>query len=278
MNTEEPKQPNEGMAEIVTSLRALGQQLIKGMQEFQRVFDEVVKNAGPFLANLEANVKAIPGRTIAVQQTLARRGWFLPPRAPAMTFINLVEERSASSQMKELDALMTDYIDSKLSEIEDDLVARYPKRKALFEEAFKAHRQGMYASSITVLLSQADGICADLLGEKFFSMEMVKGGVKQPKTKKVIESYGAGMLQEMMLEPLLSGSGMVASEKDQASYPDSLNRHTVMHGIDTVYPSRMNSAKAISLVAYLGGIAHKIIEEMKSGATAASRSIIPSPN
>ncbi len=103
-----------------------------------------------------------------------------------MSFINLVEEHSVAGRMKELDELMTRYIDSQLSEIEAELVARYPKRAALFGEAFKAHRLEMYASSITVLLSQPDGICLDLLGQKFFSMETGKGGVQQPKTKRVI--------------------------------------------------------------------------------------------
>jgi len=147
---------------------------------------------------------------------------------------------------------MTKYIESPLDKIEADLIARYPNRAALFEEAFKAHRLEMYASSISILLSQADGLCIDSFGQKFFSMETVKGGVKQPKTKKIIQAYGASVLQQMMLEPVLSGSGMGAGEKEQGCYSDSPNRHTVVHGIDTTYPSKMNSAKAASLVAYLG--------------------------
>ena len=95
-------------------------------------------------------------------------------------------------------------------------------------------------------------------------METV-AGVKQPKTKRVIEAYGAGALQEMMLESLLSGSGVGASEKEQALYSDSLNRHAVMHGIDTTYSTKTVSAKAISLVAYLGSTAQRTIKGMKLG-------------
>jgi hypothetical protein len=182
-----------------------------------------------------------------------------------MAFLKLVEEHSANGRMRGLDELMRNYIDSQLNKIEEDLIARYPNRAARFVEAFMAHRLEMYASSITVLLSQADGICIDSLGQKFFSMETV-AGVKQPKTKKIIEAYGAGALQEMLLEPLLSGSGMGTSEKEQALYSDSLNRHTVIHGIDTTYPTKADSAKAISLVAYLGSTAQRSIKEMKLGA------------
>ena len=263
MSNEDHKQPNENANGLGSALRDLGQQLIPRLQEFERTLRELMVAAKPYLANLVKNVKALPARTAEVQRILARRGWFIPPRVPAMTFLKLVEEHSAKERMKELDELMTNYIDSQLNEIEKDLVARYPNRAAFFVEAFKAHRLEMYASSITVLLSQADGICIDSLGQKFFSIETV-AGVKQPKTKKVIEAYGAGALQEMMLEPLLSGSGMGASEKEQALYSDSLNRHTVMHGIDTTYASKVNSAKAISLVAYLGSTAQRTIKEMKS--------------
>jgi hypothetical protein len=264
MGMPENKETNEAEPSIGSILRELGQQFQQYVKVLQQAAHEAMEVARPFFANLQANMGALPGRITATHQTLARRGWFFPPLAPAMTFINLVEEYCAAGRMKELDELMMSYIDSKLDEIEAELVARYPNRAVLFEEAFKAHRQEMYASSITVLLSQADGICVDLLGQKLFSMEMVSGGVQQPKTKKVIESYGAGVLQEMMLEPLLSGSGMGAGERAQGSYPDSLNRHTVMHGIDTTYPSRMNSAKVISLMAYLSGTAHEIIEKIKS--------------
>lgn len=263
MSNEDHKQPNENANGLGSALRDLGQQLIPRVQEFERTLRELMVAAKPYLAILVKNVKALPARTANVQRILAHRGWFIPPRVPAMTFLKLVEEHSAKERMKELDELMTNYIDSQLNEIEKDLVARYPNRAALFVEAFKAHRLEMYASSITVLLSQADGICIDSLGQKFFSIETV-AGVKQPKTKKVIEAYGAGALQEMMLEPLLSGSGMGASEKEQALYSDSLNRHTVMHGIDTTYASKVNSAKAISLVAYLGSTAQRTIKEMKS--------------
>ena len=267
MSNEERKQPNEDPQAIGSILRDLGQRLIPRMRAFERSLREVAKAAEPYLANLLENIKTLSDRTSAVQQTLAQRGWFIPPKVPAITFLNLVEKHSAAGRMKELDELMTTYVDSQVSIIEADLIARYPNRAALFEEAFKAHRLEMYASAVTILLSQADGICIDSLGQKFFSMETVKGGVKQPKTKRVIQSYGAGVLQEMMLQPLLSGSGMGASEEEQSSYSDSLNRHTVMHGIDTTYPSKMNSAKAISLVAYLGGVAQEIIEKMKLGST-----------
>jgi hypothetical protein len=34
-------------------------------------------------------------------------------------------------------------------------------------------------------------------------------------------------------------------------YPEVLNRHEILHGVDVAYPSKRNSLKAISLLAYL---------------------------
>src|SRR5215213_4055990 len=47
------------------------------------------------------NVRTVPGRVSAVQQILARRGWFIPPEVPAMAFLNLVEEHNAAGRMKD---------------------------------------------------------------------------------------------------------------------------------------------------------------------------------
>jgi hypothetical protein len=263
MSNEEHRQPPEEAQPLGSVLADLGHRLIPRLQAFERSLRAFAVTAEPYLRNFLENVRTVPSRVSAVQQILARRGWFIPPEVPAMAFLNLVEEHNAAGRMKDLDDLMTKYIESQLDKIEADLIAKYPNRAALFEEAFKAHRLEMYASSISILLSQADGLCIDSFGQKFFSMETVKGGVKQPKTKKIIQAYGASVLQQMMLEPLLSGSGMGAGEKEQGCYSDSPNRHTVVHGIDTTYPSKMNSAKAASLVAYLGSTIQKTIEEMK---------------
>lgn len=195
MSNEEHTQPTEETQPLGPALADLGHRLISGLQSFERSLRAFAVAAEPYIRNFLENVRRVPGRVSAVQQILARRGWFIPPEVPAMALLNLVEEHNAAGRMKDLDDLMTKYIESQLDKIEADLVTRYPNRAALFEEAFKAHRLEMYASSISILLSQADGLCIDSFGQKFFSMETVKGGVKQPKTKKIIQAYGASVLQ-----------------------------------------------------------------------------------
>ena len=95
MSNEDHKQPNENANGLESALRDLGQQLIPRLQEFERTLRELMVAAKPYLANLVKNVKALPARTAEVQRILARRGWFIPPRVPAMTFLKLVEEHSA---------------------------------------------------------------------------------------------------------------------------------------------------------------------------------------
>jgi len=111
-----------------------------------------------------------------------------------------------------------------------------------------------------VFFAQADGICIELLGKKFFSKER---NSDDPLTRKVVEALPIERFVSVLLEPLKTRGGVSANWKEEALYPDIVNRHRVLHGIDTAYPSKVNSLKAISLVGYLGGLAHEIINEAK---------------
>jgi hypothetical protein len=42
-----------------------------------------------------------------------------------------------------------------------------------------------------------------------------------------------------------------ANQQERKIYPEVLNRHEILHGVDVAYPSKRNSLKAISLLAYL---------------------------
>jgi len=89
MSNEDHKQPNENANGLGSALRDLGQQLIPRVQEFERTLRELMVAAKPYLAILVKNVKALPARTANVQRILARRGWFIPRKIPAMAFMKL---------------------------------------------------------------------------------------------------------------------------------------------------------------------------------------------
>lgn len=151
---------------------------------------------------------------------------------------------------------MSQMVESCLNEVETQM-ADFPSRAAIFKEAFQAHYEGRYASAITLMLTQTDGIFAELFGVVFFSIER---GTSDPRTRKLVEALQLEMFEEMILEPLVTRGGVSASNSELSLYPDSLHRHPILHGKDIAYATKINSLKAISLVGYLGGLAKHTID------------------
>lgn len=158
-------------------------------------------------------------------------------------------------------------VEDQIDEVEAQLVADFPKRAGIFKEAFEAHREGRYSSAIALLLTQADGICAEVFGVVFFSIER---GTDDPRTRKIVESLQLEVFEEMVLEPLITRGGVSARDTELSQYPDSLHRHQILHGKDSNYGSKLNSLKAISLVGYLGGMAKRTIDDARAKRASAS--------
>jgi hypothetical protein len=179
---------------------------------------------------------------------------------PAMDVLNL-EEEFAQSRPDVVDDKMAQMVGDSLDQTERQLNVDFPHRSAIFKEAFKAHREGRYASAITLLLTQADGICSEVFGVVFFSVER---GTSDPRTRQIVEALQLDLFEEMMLEPLITRGGVSARDHELSQYPDSLHRHQILHGKDTAYGNKKNSLKAISLVGYLGGLAKQTIDDAKA--------------
>lgn len=238
-----------------------------GIEAFKKRANEIAVIVQPALDRLRANMQLIPERTKNLQRNLAKRGWYLLPQTP-MTFYKFENESEETTD--EVDSSMTQLVEHYLSEVESDLIAEFPDRAAIFREAFQAHRDGKYASAIALLLTQADGIVSDVLGRSFFSKER---NSPDPRTRILIEDLQLDVYREMMLEPLMTRGGVSANEQELHLYPDSLHRHQILHGLDTSFPSKINSLKAISLVGYLGGLAKDIIVDAKAANNAANANL-----
>jgi hypothetical protein len=235
------------------------QSLIEGAARIQRQFDETMITLRPVILEIKNNLERLPERSIHLQRLLAERGWFVSSNLPISPILGL-DGVFAANRSDVVDDFMSRLVEQHLEGIEAELESNYPARAPIFREAFVAHQAGKYILSIPVFLAQADGICIDLLGKKFFSKE---SNSDAPVTRKAVESLSVEWFADVLLEPLKTRGGMSANQREESLYPDVLNRHRVLHGIDTAYSSKLNSLKAISLVGYLGGLAHKIISDAK---------------
>jgi len=175
-----------------------------------------------------------------------------------------LEAAFATQNVDAIDNALSNCVEQNIDSNETILCHAFPHRAAIFKEAFDCHREGKYASSITLLLTQADGLVIEALGTPFFSKERASS---YPRTRKRIEDLELDVYTEMLLEPLMSRGGMSANTQELEHYPDSLHRHQILHGIDTAYQTKINSLKVISLVGYLRGLARGIIDEAKQSAS-----------
>lgn len=140
---------------------------------------------------------------------------------------------------------MESWITSSIPEIEARAVARFPNRAPIITATMVAHQRQQFELSVPVLLIQVEGMCVQEFGMKFFST--TKG---VPKTKEFAESMIDGPMTEVFLLPLCQPSGLTASADYRLYYPHAINRHEILHGTNTDYPSLTNSLKAISLMDY----------------------------
>jgi len=230
------------------------------MEAFRTRATEIAAIVGPVLAEISANVQKLPDRTINLQRNLAKRGWYAMPEMPLPDLFAL-EDVFDIDRRDVIDDRMTQMVESCLDEVEAQLINDFPARGSIFKEAFEAHSEGRYASAITLLLSQTDGICYELFGVVFFSVER---GTDDPRTRKVVESLQLEVFEEMILEPVMTRGGVSARDTELSQYQDSLHRHQILHGKDSNYASKINSLKTISLVGYLGGVAKQTIDDAKA--------------
>ncbi|HYR76593.1 MAG TPA: hypothetical protein VEM96_12210 [Pyrinomonadaceae bacterium] len=259
----------EKQHEVETSpfdqFRSVLQAVAKGIDAFKKRANEIAAVVGPAIAQIHANIQLLPDRAIRLQRSLAERGWYVLPNMPVTDLFDL-EDEFAKNTTDVVDHRMSQMVESCINEVETQLSTDFPRRGAIFKEAFQAHHEGRYASAITLLLTQADGICSELFGVVFFSVER---GTSDPRTRRLVEALQLEVFEEMILEPLVTRGGVSASDNELSLYPDSLHRHQIMHGKDTAYATKINSLKAISLAGYLGGLAKHTID--RAHANRASR-------
>lgn len=176
--------------------------------------------------------------------SLLRHGWFIDPD---MSFpdIHPLSKFFDSGDVETAEAWLIDYYRGNADTIEQKLLAAFPARATVLSSAFKAHRQGDYALSVPVFLLQADGICQECTGGRQLFSKKDSGGVRG-----LIKQLPEDDLGRAMLDVFIEDSDLVRNTHELPSDFNGLNRHKVLHGIDSGYGSEVNSLRAMSLLNY----------------------------
>jgi hypothetical protein len=172
---------------------------------------------------------------------------FLPLDFPMSTFFDELEKSKKSyDENKELfkRGVLED-IKSKSDEICGELVKNFTHRKNILEAAFEAHNNGKYELSIPVMMSQADGITWDRMGKALASNRRdVVDRVK--KSDDINAALVDCFFSNETLLPVLYNE-----KRRECNNYTGINRHSILHGEKTDYPTEENSLKTISFLKFI---------------------------
>ncbi|MDV7210112.1 hypothetical protein [Azotobacter beijerinckii] len=221
------------------------------LSEFGRMFKEAndrhTKMLEPFVPpEIGTALRAVPPKILEAVHQLALQSWYVSGSmsVPAMRrWGRLIQEQ----RFDEADEALCQYFESNLEEIETQLKNALPIRARILEAAFNAHLNGQYALSVPVFLAQADGVCEERIKASPFLRER---GKETPKTATWASSSGSDMLNAFV-DPLTKVYPIAYNSKERLPDFTGLNRHTVLHGEDSQYDTRVNSLKALSLLLYV---------------------------
>lgn len=220
-------------------------------QNFTREIADRVIDAGRLFERLAP-------RTAKALKTLAANGWYYDNEIE-FSELWIIEEAFEYGEVEEADRALTEFFESRLDCIEEELTAKFPDRAGCISAAFKAHRNGDYELSIPVLLAQTDGICYELTGHYFFTK---RDG--RPMIALYFREIRSGMFISALISPLAENFPITASKHERSEGFRHLNRHTIMHGENSGYGNRINSCKAVSLLNFVGYV---LMELQADGST-----------
>jgi len=175
--------------------------------------------------------------------SLAREGWFPDDEWSWSTVVGLAE-----MDLTQFEQELVEHYERRLQGIQGTLGHAYPARRDILRQAFAAHEAAQYALSTPVFIAQAEGITVDVMGRCGYSACQSKGGVETYELGKHLDQCSAGdTVLRPFLEAFVSRPPLLGTKKDREANPRfGMNRHLVLHGLDTDYATKANSCKAMS--------------------------------
>jgi len=250
LNSNADKMEQELRPIITSFLHELGSSLAPVIAQVSKRLVRVAPSINLFFKNLEA----LPNATKASVLAMARSGWFFDKE---MALGGLFEFLSAHQKgsLEEIESELIDHFEERLNSIEKVVAKKYPRRERILNEAFKAHRDGLYELSVPVFLSQADGISREITnGENYF----INDGRKN--ISKLIDKTIEGSCEKAFFSPLLQKKPLPISvpSRKRGSH---MNRHAILHGEDVDYATKPNSLKAVSFLNYIAVVFAEALPE-----------------
>ena len=227
----------------------------KGFPSFEHFMKSIIKNAFGDVLNTWVETFNESNRRLKYPiGILAEHSWYL---SLDMALDDTVEAAKLFSEghLMAANQRMIHFYNKNQSTVEQTIREHYPLRKRIIKAAFEAHRKRKYELSIPVMLTQADGICYDLVGTHLFRKR--KGS---PATLQFANQFTTDVLLSSLLEPLRREGQIRVDTRRLKTTSGVLNRHGILHGSIVDYASEENSFKVISLLSYLSDIVRDAVQ------------------
>jgi len=172
-------------------------------------------------------------------------GWYPDIEMPFSNLsavVDLFKTDSASAERE-----YAAFLSTELTTVRERLTLAAPTRARVLKEGFEAHAQKLFFASTPVFLAQAEGLVREQLGAALYSRKRLR----QRVTELEAENWG---LSEVLMLPLLEPTDINKTEGERLKGFSGLNRHAVLHGVDTTYGTEWNSLKAISHLLFVSDV------------------------
>jgi hypothetical protein len=239
---------------IQKSLKEISSTLQKSFENINKIYSSMPKFKNPIFDNLETfkelgeRLKEYAEKTPEYFLLIAQYGWFIDLDSE-LNFASKIAYRIQNDEIEKANELLVEYYKTNIDEIFKSLIKRHPNRKEIFEEILYSFKNNNHFTLIPTVLTQVDGICFDFTKKKFF----IKDNKHLPQVTSELEEV-AGKFLVLYLSPLQNQTPIMVREQDIHKFNCHLNRHEILHGINTNYGIEINSLKVISLLKYISDL------------------------
>lgn len=168
---------------------------------------------------------------------LSKYGWYISANM-SWVFVFEVFRAAKNNDNSFINNNMTCYYRDNLGIIQKQIIEKFPERMQIISEAFEAHRREMYFSSTALFLTQTDGLCKGRLFRHKKARQLL---MNEKKRRSIFEAV---LYNE-------SAINVDTRKTDKSEFKSDLNRHAVLHGLDTSYSNEINSLKALSILCFV---------------------------
>jgi hypothetical protein len=244
-------EPFRGMQEAMEPLR----QFQKTFENINKIYFSLPKIENPFQEHLETfqkigeRLKQYAEQTPGYLLLIAEHGWFIEFNSE-LSFPADIGAELENKNIEGANNLLIDYYSNNLERIFRTLIERHKNRTDIINELILNFKNKNYYTFIPTIFSQIDGICFDFTTKQFFIKER-KTWLPQVTAEL---KKNTGSFLNLYLSPLQNQTPIIAREEDLYRFPCKLNRHEIIHGVNTSYGTYTNSLKVLSLFKYISDL------------------------